>query len=507
MAALWPNFLAAGARAMIVSGIPGTADGVRQFTAAAVPDASVTIIRLRATPETLRERIFLRGRGGEEAPIPGEQEQHGATTGRLLAHWQDSVATAEAWRTTRSAICIGTQTAARFGKSPGDPGAGAGLVASPWTVGAITPRRASTSRSALRDRICAEIGRDPATSPPSIGSGGTPAGSRVGQSAQADFAATRRSPPAGTSVQRHRTPPRTVTFRPVIHSLSSVHANVSSRTAKEIGMRLKLRAPLALLFATLLSASALLTPVSAATVAEQCFPETGYCVQGRFLDYWNAHGGLAVNGYPLTGEFVTVLDDGNAYTVQYFERVRMEYHPANAGTPYEVLLGQFGRRILAHVATAPTAPASPQDGYTFFPETGHNVGPRFTAYWQANGGLAQFGYPSPNSSPRPWIMGSRTRSSISSAPVSNTTRRTPPPTISSSASSAAACSTPSRAAGSTSRNPRTGTRRAQQSPPRPPRWKRQRTMHLLRSPSPSAARERGHGRGLGPCPRLWSATA
>ncbi|MFN8542431.1 MAG: LppP/LprE family lipoprotein [Thermomicrobiales bacterium] len=158
-------------------------------------------------------------------------------------------------------------------------------------------------------------------------------------------------------------------------------------------MRLKLRAPLALLFATLLSASALLTPVSAATVAEQCFPETGYCVQGRFLDYWNAHGGLAINGYPLTGEFVTVLDDGNAYTVQYFERVRMEYHPANAGTPYEVLLGQFGRRILAHVANAPTAPASPQDGYTFFPETGHNVGPRFTAYWQANGGLAQFGYP------------------------------------------------------------------------------------------------------------------
>ncbi|MFN8541369.1 MAG: hypothetical protein U0232_28330 [Thermomicrobiales bacterium] len=262
-------------------------------------------------------------------------------------------------------------------------------------------------------------------------------------------------------------------------------------------MRLKLRAPLALLFATLLSASALLTPVSAATVAEQCFPETGYCVQGRFLDYWNAHGGLAINGYPLTGEFVTVLDDGNAYTVQYFERVRMEYHPANAGTPYEVLLGQFGRRILAHVATAPTAPASPQDGYTFFPETGHNVGPRFTAYWQANGGLAQFGYPSPNSSPRPWIMGSRTRSSISSAPVSNTTRRTPPPTISSSASSAAACSTPSRAAGSTSRNPRTGTRRAQQSPPRPPRWKRQRTMHLLRSPSPSAAENAVTGAGWG----------
>jgi hypothetical protein len=30
---------------------------------------------------------------------------------------------------------------------------------------------------------------------------------------------------------------------------------------------------------------------------------------------------------------------------------------------------------------------------THFPETGHNVPPDFLAYWFANGGLAQFGYP------------------------------------------------------------------------------------------------------------------
>jgi hypothetical protein len=33
------------------------------------------------------------------------------------------------------------------------------------------------------------------------------------------------------------------------------------------------------------------------------------------------------------------------YRVQYFERARLEYHTENAGTPYEVLLGQFGRTI------------------------------------------------------------------------------------------------------------------------------------------------------------------
>jgi hypothetical protein len=159
-------------------------------------------------------------------------------------------------------------------------------------------------------------------------------------------------------------------------------------------MVLKIRASLALLFASLLALSAIFTPVSAApAVAEQCFPQTGFCVRGRFLDYWNAHGGLAVNGYPLTGEFVTVLEDGNAYTVQYFERVRMEYHPENQ-PPHDVLLGQFGRRILdTFLPSAPTAPVPPMAGYTYFAATGHNVGPRFTAYWQANGGLAQFGYP------------------------------------------------------------------------------------------------------------------
>jgi hypothetical protein len=107
VAVLWPNFLAAGARAMIVSGILETPEGVRLFTEA-VPGASVTIVRLRATPETLRERIFLRGRGGGP-PIPGEQELHGATAERLTAHWEDSVATAEALERNRIGdVCIDT---------------------------------------------------------------------------------------------------------------------------------------------------------------------------------------------------------------------------------------------------------------------------------------------------------------------------------------------------------------------------------------------------------------
>jgi hypothetical protein len=107
VAALWPNFLEAGARAMIVSGILETPDGVRLFTEA-VPGASVTIVRLRATSETLQERIFRRGQGGGPQ-IPGDQELHGATTERLLTLWEDSVATTEALERNRIGdVCIDT---------------------------------------------------------------------------------------------------------------------------------------------------------------------------------------------------------------------------------------------------------------------------------------------------------------------------------------------------------------------------------------------------------------
>ena len=121
--------------------------------------------------------------------------------------------------------------------------------------------------------------------------------------------------------------------------------------------------------------------------AEQCFAQTGFCISGRFLDYWNAHGGMAINGYPLSDERTETLEDNNPYTVQYFERVRLEYHPG-AAAPNDVQLGQFGRAIYRL-----DPPIVARTGATFFAETGHNVAPDLLAYWQVHGGLAQFGYP------------------------------------------------------------------------------------------------------------------
>jgi hypothetical protein len=78
----------------------------------------------------------------------------------------------------------------------------------------------------------------------------------------------------------------------------------------------------------------------------QYFPETGHNVSGSFLNFWNQHGGLAVFGFPITEQIVEKNpQDGKEYTVQYFERARFELHPENAGTPFEVQLGQLGRQV------------------------------------------------------------------------------------------------------------------------------------------------------------------
>jgi len=127
------------------------------------------------------------------------------------------------------------------------------------------------------------------------------------------------------------------------------------------------------------------------------FAETSHTLRGAFRYFWESHGGLARFGYPLTEEFPTVSgEDGKTYTVQYFERARLEYHPEYAGTPYDVLLGLLGRRATAgRDSEPPFQPTQPggQPGARYFPETSHTLAPEFVAYWQGNGGLALYGYP------------------------------------------------------------------------------------------------------------------
>ncbi|MGA7671079.1 MAG: serine hydrolase [Nitrolancea sp.] len=69
------------------------------------------------------------------------------------------------------------------------------------------------------------------------------------------------------------------------------------------------------------------------------FAATGHRLCFGFRDFWQAHGGLAILGYPISEEFVE-----NGYTVQYFERQCLEYHPENSD-PWTVLGGLLGRQV------------------------------------------------------------------------------------------------------------------------------------------------------------------
>src|SRR5256885_13039299 len=67
------------------------------------------------------------------------------------------------------------------------------------------------------------------------------------------------------------------------------------------------------------------------------FPETGKVLRGKFLAYWEDHGGLVQQGYPISDEMQEKSDtDGKIYKVQYFERAVFEYHSENAA-PADVL--------------------------------------------------------------------------------------------------------------------------------------------------------------------------
>jgi hypothetical protein len=125
------------------------------------------------------------------------------------------------------------------------------------------------------------------------------------------------------------------------------------------------------------------------TPTTKYFSDTGHSVRGEFLEFFEAHGGLAVFGYPLTDEFT---QDGRR--IQYFQKVRMEWNPESP-EPYNVQLGLLGDELgyrKPPISPAQIPPANhPQRRY--YSETGHTVSFAFLDYFDEHGGLDVFGYP------------------------------------------------------------------------------------------------------------------
>jgi len=153
-------------------------------------------------------------------------------------------------------------------------------------------------------------------------------------------------------------------------------------------------------------------PQASSAAEQQCFEQTGFCIEGRFLQYWQKNGGLQVFGYPLgIAQDVYNQDSQQSFLTQQFERARFELHPEFAA-PYDVLIGRLGDDLLRYrnidSSMLPLETGS-KAGCLWFETTGHNVcnqanGIGFMSYWQNHGlndpkldnfgrSLQLFGYP------------------------------------------------------------------------------------------------------------------
>lgn len=106
-----------------------------------------------------------------------------------------------------------------------------------------------------------------------------------------------------------------------------------------------------------------------------------------FLSHWRSSNGPLTLGAPIT----EVLEE-NGLAVQYFERGRLEQHPAYGGA---ILRGRLGAEYADALwrSFAPPLAGQEQPGVRLFPETGHSLAPPFLGFWEANGGLDMFGLP------------------------------------------------------------------------------------------------------------------
>lgn len=116
------------------------------------------------------------------------------------------------------------------------------------------------------------------------------------------------------------------------------------------------------------------------------FSETGHNVKGEFFKFYNSNPNATfLFGYPITEEFTS--KDGN--TVQYFQRVRFEFHrDLPEGQRIQLsTLGQF-----TYFSTGPLNVAN-SFACRLYTETGFSVCFAFLEFFDEYGGVGQFGYP------------------------------------------------------------------------------------------------------------------
>ncbi len=124
------------------------------------------------------------------------------------------------------------------------------------------------------------------------------------------------------------------------------------------------------------------------------FSETGQYLYGTFRQFYEANGGIAIFGLPLT----PIVSDG-PLRVQYFERARFEV-PVGHSDTREVMLTRIGAHFIDQLsaedrAKSPFAAVDQpkDDAIQYFSPTRHTLRGAFRTFWEKNGALPIFGYP------------------------------------------------------------------------------------------------------------------
>jgi hypothetical protein len=92
---------------------------------------------------------------------------------------------------------------------------------------------------------------------------------------------------------------------------------------------------------------------AAPAAASTYFSSTGHNLSYAFRQFWEAYGGHPIFGSPISEPFLAYNEtDQQTYTVQYFERVRLEYRLKHPGAPAQVRVGALGREYAMHTLDA-----------------------------------------------------------------------------------------------------------------------------------------------------------
>lgn len=120
----------------------------------------------------------------------------------------------------------------------------------------------------------------------------------------------------------------------------------------------------------------------------QYFPETGHWVTGPFLEkYFSVSDPQLLFGNPITEAFEDQL---SGLLVQYFEKVRFEYHP-NVPPELRVQTSYLGEYL--YIPGNPLSIPANYPACQRFELTDHQVCYAFLDFFNRNGGVVQFGYP------------------------------------------------------------------------------------------------------------------